>query len=160
MANPPRSCNPLLTTLSVLLFLYCNHPIAATAINVVTLGADPLGQSDSTKAFLTAWDSACKSTAPASIKVPSGRFLLGTPLNFNGPCMNNAIAFRIEGTLIAPSDYKAMASLPSWVSFQHVDGVSISGGVLDGQGSSLWECKSSDPAKCPTTLGATVDVQY
>ena len=37
--------------------------------------------------------------------------------------------------------------------FEHVDGVTISGGILDAQGTVLWACKASDNS-CPA--GATV----
>ncbi|KAF2325597.1 hypothetical protein GH714_030922 [Hevea brasiliensis] len=40
----------------------------------------------------------------------------------------------------------------NWLMFEHVDGVTVSGGILDGQGTGLWSCKASDKS-CPE--GAT-----
>ena len=66
---------------------------------------------------------------------------------------NNAILIRIDGTLVAPSDYKVIGSAENWLIFEHVNGVTLSGGILDGQGAGLWSCKKSGKS-CPR--GATV----
>ncbi|MED6145230.1 hypothetical protein PIB30_023337 [Stylosanthes scabra] len=126
-------------------------PIAAAApatFNVLSFGAKADGRTDSAKAFTSAWAKACALAQPASIVVPQGRFLLGS-VTFSGQCANKAISFEIQGTLVAPSDY----SEDNWLMFEHVDGVSIRGGVLDGQGTSLWNCKNSGKGSCPS--GAT-----
>ncbi|XP_062115189.1 polygalacturonase-like [Humulus lupulus] len=120
--------------------------------NVVSLGAKGDGKTDSTKAFLAAWSSACGSADHAIIYVPPGRFLLRN-VDFNGKgCKNKDISFQIAGTLVAPSDYQAIGSSGNWIFFQDVNGVSFSGGVLDGQGTGLWDCKNSGRS-CP--IGAT-----
>lgn len=129
---------------------------AVSTYNVVSLGAKGDGRSDSTKAFMSAWDKACGSTNPAVILVPAGRFLLKNVV-FSGKCKNNAITFRIAGTLVAPSDYRVIGNAGNWIFFQYVNGVTISGGVLDGQGTALWACKSSGKS-CPS--GATVSFNY
>ncbi|XP_022989662.1 polygalacturonase-like [Cucurbita maxima] len=131
-------------------FLYSSSAIAFSN-NVVDLGAKPDGKSDSTKAFETAWANACGSTRPTSIYVPPGRYYLRS-LTFNGPCKNNAIFIRIDGTLVAPSDYRVIGNSAAWILFRRVDGVTISGGVFDGKGSGLWACKNSTRT-CPS--GAT-----
>ena len=123
-----------------------------TTYNVVSLGAKADGKSDSTEAFLSAWKSACDSENPATIYVPAGSFYLQQVV-FSGPCKNNAIIISIDGTLVAPSDYKVIGNSGNWLLFEHVDGVTISGGILDGQGTRLWACKTSDGG-CPK--GATV----
>ncbi|KAL3579547.1 hypothetical protein D5086_021051 [Populus alba] len=74
---------------------------------------------------------------------------------FKGPCKNKAIVVRIDGTLLAPTDYRIIGNAGNWIFFQNVDGVTVSGGVLDGHGSGLWDCKQSGK-NCPsgaTTLG-------
>jgi len=39
-------------------------------LNIVSFGANPNGETDSTNAILTAWTSACSSTTPTTIYVP------------------------------------------------------------------------------------------
>ncbi|KAG8369912.1 hypothetical protein BUALT_Bualt14G0062700 [Buddleja alternifolia] len=55
---------------------------------------------------------------------------------------------RIDGTLVAPSDYNVIAKSGSWLRFERVTGVSIYGGTLDAQGTKLWACKNSGKS-CP-----------
>ncbi|XP_047339861.1 polygalacturonase-like [Impatiens glandulifera] len=124
---------------------------AATAAtyNVVTFGAKANGKTDSTKAFLSTWASACASSGKATIYVPSGRYLIGSTAVFSGlNCKFSAITIRIDGTLVAPSDYRILGSSVNWIMFQRVNGISINGGILDGQGTSLWACKASKKG-CP-----------
>ncbi|KAK4747554.1 hypothetical protein SAY87_014140 [Trapa incisa] len=126
---------------------------AATAAkyDVVALGAVPGGKAGISEALLRAWESACGSPGPSTIYVPSGRFLVEKPVEFAGPCQGGPIGIRIDGSLVAPSNYTAIGSSYSWLSFQRVSGVSISGGILDGQGSGLWKCKNSSAAtNCPS----------
>ncbi|KAG2728280.1 hypothetical protein I3760_01G198100 [Carya illinoinensis] len=151
MENHRISCPLVLALLSV--FFYSSVVLSATPVtyNVVSLGAKANGKTDSTKAFVTAWTRACASANPATIYVPAGRFYLRSVI-FNGPCRNNAIRVRIEGTLVAPSDYRVLGNGANWILFTHVDGVTVSGGILDAKGTSLWACKSSGKS-CPS--GAT-----
>ncbi|KAF7846752.1 hypothetical protein BT93_L3804 [Corymbia citriodora subsp. variegata] len=124
---------------------------ASVQYNVVSLGAKADGKTDSSKAFLSAWASACGSTSAATVYVPQGRFLVRSA-SFNGPCKNSAITVRIDGTLVAPSDYNVNGNGGNWIVLMHVTGVSVIGGTLDGQGTGLWACKLSGKS-CPT--GAT-----
>ena len=135
------------------LLLLVQQPYWATAVtyNVVNLGAKGDGRTDSTKAFVDAWAAACGSASPATIYVPPGRYLLRNAV-FRG-CNNHAITFRIDATLVAPSDYRVIGDATNWLAFQDVTGVSIIGGVLDGQGTGLWACKRSGK-NCPS--GASV----
>ncbi|KAK8993218.1 hypothetical protein V6N11_033321 [Hibiscus sabdariffa] len=137
-----------------LLFLFISPSLSAlTKLNVLSYGAKPDGSADSTKAFLAAWAQACASTTPASIYVPRGSFLLRN-VKFQGQCSNRAISIRIDGTLVAPVDYRVIGNADSWVAFQDVDGVSIFGGKFDARGAGLWACKNSGNS-CPggaTTL--------
>lgn len=134
------------------LFLHQSSAITTTTYNVLDLGANPDGATDSASALSTAWSAACASTKPSTIHVPQGRFLLKT-VQFRGPCKNNAITVQIDGTLIAPADYNTIGNAGNWLIFEEVDGVSVRGGTLDGQGAALWECKKSRK-NCPS--GATV----
>ncbi|KAL7219482.1 hypothetical protein ACSBR2_012518 [Camellia fascicularis] len=140
------SCCLVITIL--LAFFY--QPLAtAVTYNVVNLGAKPDGKTDSTKSFLSAWDAACASANPTTVYVPPGRYLLHKAKFYGERCKNTAITIRIDGTLVAPSDYRAIGNGGSWLIFEKVSGVSIFGGTLDGQGTGLWDCKASGKA-CPT----------
>lgn len=119
---------------------------------MLSYGAKPDGKTDSTKALVSAWKQACASTRPATITIPAGRFFISKIL-FQGPCKNTAILISIDGTLVAPSDIWAIGNAGNWLHFENVNGVTVSGGVLDGQGSGLWSCKASGK-HCPS--GATV----
>ena len=147
MAYPKSSL--VLALLSMFISLVIASPMT---YNVVSLGAKGDGKTDSTQAFVSAWTKACASVSPAIIYVPAGRFYLGQVI-FIGPC-SNKVNVMLIGTLVAPSVYTVLGNKAYWVLFQHVDGLTVSGnGILDGQGTSLWACKSSGKS-CP--LGATV----
>ncbi|KAK9200497.1 hypothetical protein WN944_015695 [Citrus x changshan-huyou] len=130
---------------------------------MISLGAKSDGRTDSTKAFLAAWAKPCVSTATSTIYVPPGRLPDHDPSppllldhDPSPPRLNNDITIRIEGTLVAPSDYNVIGDGENWILFEHVNGVYIYGGILDGQGAGLWACKRSGNNNCPsgaTTLG-------
>ncbi|KAG8471388.1 hypothetical protein CXB51_036910 [Gossypium anomalum] len=145
---------------SIILFLFfilaINSTSALTKYNVLNFGAKPNGKTDSTKAFLMAWKAACASADSTIIYVPKGRYLLGS-MAFQGGCKSPQIIFRIDGTLVAPQDYRVLGKSTDWLSFEGVNGVSILGGALDAKGPSLWACKAS-LSNCPsgaTTLSFT-----
>uniref|UniRef100_A0A2C9VKX6 Polygalacturonase-like n=1 Tax=Manihot esculenta TaxID=3983 RepID=A0A2C9VKX6_MANES len=142
--------NPTLQVL-VLISLTSSLAMGAVQYNVLNYGAKPDGNTDSTMAFLAAWTQACASTKSADIYVPKGSFFL-RKVAFQGPCKNSAIVLRIDGTLVAPSDYRVIGSSGNWIIFEHVRGVTVSGGTLDGKGTGLWSCKASGK-NCP--VGAT-----
>ncbi|BAT74833.1 hypothetical protein LR48_Vigan01g132600 [Vigna angularis] len=157
MANPTPKPSPTLVLHVILCCWLCSSIVMGATYNVINFGAKSDGKTDSTKAFLNAWAKACASTSSASIYVPRGRFLLRSA-TFGGQCHNQAITFTIDGTLVAPSDYRVIGSSGKWLQFEGVNGVSIRGGVLDGQGTALWNCKNSGKGNCPTgatTLGFT-----
>ncbi|KAJ9173937.1 hypothetical protein P3X46_017020 [Hevea brasiliensis] len=138
--------------LAAILIIFFSSPLATAArYNVLNYGAKPDGRTDSTQAFLAAWTQACESIMAATVHVPPGRFFLQN-VAFQGPCKNNAILFRVHGTLVAPSDYTVIGNTENWIFFQYVNGVTVSGGVLDGQGPGLSACKASG-MNCPS--GAT-----
>ncbi|XP_043702475.1 polygalacturonase-like [Telopea speciosissima] len=123
---------------------------ASSTINIIDHGAIGDGKKDDSQAFVAAWNIACKSSEPTTtIYVPSQKRFLISPISFQGPCNNSKITFQMEGTLVAP-DYKKMSTSTNyWLMFNGVQGVSIIGGYLDGQGTSLWACKASG-TNCPT----------
>ncbi|WJX23167.1 endo-polygalacturonase [Trifolium repens] len=121
--------------------------------NVLDFGAKPNGKIDSTKSFLIVWNKVCTSNKPSTIYVPHGKFLLGR-VTFSGElCVNKNISIIIDGTLVAPSDYNVIGEASYWLMFEKVSGVSIHGGVLDGKGNSLWDCKNSGKS-CPIGAAA------
>ncbi|GAB4858941.1 hypothetical protein Ancab_010413 [Ancistrocladus abbreviatus] len=147
----------MVLSLFFIIFLFPAQSSASNIIYSVTnYGAEPDGATDSSKAFSSAWAAACASATSSTLYVPAGTFLISSTVVFSGKtCKFSSITFRIDGTLLAPSDYRVLGSSGTWLSFESVNGVSISGGILDGQGSSLWACKASGKS-CPagvTTLG-------
>ncbi|KAL3828435.1 hypothetical protein ACJIZ3_017237 [Penstemon smallii] len=143
-------------TIQLLIFTFFYYVTSSLAdnptYNVETFGATSDGDTYCTKAFSSAWAAACATTEPATIYVPSGRFMIEN-INFSGKlCKNKAITFRIDGTLVAPSDYNVIGSSDTWLKFDRVAGVSIYGGMIDGRGTDLWASKNSGKS-CPK--GAT-----
>ncbi|XP_076951663.1 polygalacturonase-like [Bidens hawaiensis] len=142
----------LLLILSLIAVTFETTVFAATSYNVNKLGAKADGKTDSTKAFMSAWSRACGSVKAATVYVPKGRYMVGG-MEFSGPCKNNEITVRIDGTLVAPGNYNVVGKGQYWLRFQHVDGVAVVGGVMDAQGAGLWACKMSRSRNCPD--GAT-----
>ncbi|XP_042506759.1 polygalacturonase-like [Macadamia integrifolia] len=139
-----------------LLFLFFSPSTGSSIYNVVSLGARPNIRTDSAHAFLQAWAMACGSANPATIYVPPGQYYLGQA-HFVGNCRNTDITIQIDGTLVAPANYRVVGNAGSWIMFEGVVGVSIYGGTIDGQGSGFWACKASGNT-CPdgaTNLGFT-----
>nr|QDK56817.1 polygalacturonase [Mangifera indica] len=142
------SYNLLLLLASLnLAFFFPSCSASPGSFSVVSFGAKADGQSDSTKAFLDAWAQACGSAPAATVYLPKGRFLLRNAV-FAGQCKSSKINIRIDGTLVAPSDCNAIGNSEYWLLFQQVNGVTINGGTLDGQGTALWACKNSGKS-CP-----------
>ncbi|XP_004139061.1 polygalacturonase [Cucumis sativus] len=133
-----------------------SHALAAATggltFDIVNLGAKPDCKTDASHALQSAWARACASKVASTVYVPKGRFYVQSG-NFIGPCNNNSITFLIDGTLVASSDFTVLAKSRTWISFSHINGLSIYGGVLDGQGTTLWACKNSGINTC--SLGAT-----
>ncbi|XP_042442292.1 polygalacturonase-like [Zingiber officinale] len=137
--------NAMSSTITILLLLalvLCSP--ADAAFNIADYGAKSDGRTDSSQALLSAWQAACGSTGAATVYVPSGSFLVRRA-EFSGPCKSNKIKFQIDGTLVAPSGY---GNAGEWLLFDHVEGVTVYGGTIDGRGSSLWACKAAGHG-CP-----------
>ncbi|KAE8022726.1 hypothetical protein FH972_008506 [Carpinus fangiana] len=114
--------------------------------NVVSFGAKPDGKTDATQAFLKAWASACSSAGASTIYIPKGRFLLKATV-FRGPCKSR-ITVQIDGTLVAPLDYRALGNSGYWILFIQVNRVAVYGGTLDAKGAGFWACRKSGK-NCP-----------
>ncbi|KAL5848171.1 hypothetical protein ACOSQ4_006184 [Xanthoceras sorbifolium] len=135
MAKPIMTSDLLIFALLLIIFFTSSSSAIPVTFNVADLGARPDGTTDSTQAFL-------------------GRFLLRNVVFDGKGCKNNNIVVRIDGTLMAPTNYNVIGKVKHWLSFEHVNDVSVLGGVLDGQGAGLWTCKRAGNKGCPN--GATV----
>ncbi|KAK9288838.1 hypothetical protein L1049_017304 [Liquidambar formosana] len=116
------------------------------AYNVVSYGARPDGQTDSTQAFQRAWTATCSSRLPATFYVPGGKFLIRSVV-FGGPCMNR-ILVQIDGTLVAPSNYWNLGNSGFWILFIQVTRLTVYGGTIDARGAAFWACKNAR-SSCP-----------
>ncbi|PQM34179.1 polygalacturonase-like [Prunus yedoensis var. nudiflora] len=156
MAEVTTSCFSRVALLMILYILHQPCVAESTLIfNVLSFGAKPNGVIDSTQAFLDVWTAACASSDSTTIRVPKGRYLLRNAMVFKGDnCKSTDITFRIDGTLIASSDYRILGQANNWLSFEGVTGVSIIRGALDAKGTSLWACKLAGSTDCPNG-GAT-----
>ncbi|KAL9258331.1 Polygalacturonase-like protein [Drosera capensis] len=133
-------------TLALLFTIFLFSTSSAIDHNIIRFGANPNGRTDSSGAFLKAWNAACSSAAKSTITVPAGQFL------------SKGITFRIRGSVVGPSDYWVIGKASSWFSFESVTGVTISGGTFDARGNGLWDCKNKGHGGCPggaTTLSFT-----
>ncbi|RLN24690.1 putative alcohol dehydrogenase superfamily protein precursor [Panicum miliaceum] len=144
---------PLLSWLAhlhaALLFLPAD-PAAGAMYNVLRYGARPDGAADAAGPFLRAWADACRSTRPATVFVPPGRYLVSSA-TFTGPCRSHAaVTFAVAGTVVAPAGSGGRGSSGRWITFENVDGLVVSGGTLDGRGRALWECRRRGQGSCPT----------
>ncbi|KAL4631854.1 hypothetical protein ACB092_04G007600 [Castanea dentata] len=138
-----------LTFSSVFLFLFFISFFVQSSnadYNVISFGAKPDGKTEATQAFLKAWQSACNSAIASTIYIPKGRFLLKATV-FRGPCKNR-ITVKIDGTLVAPTDYRALGNSGYWILFIKVDRVAVYGGTLDAKGAGFWACRNSGKS-CP-----------
>ncbi|XP_078435793.1 polygalacturonase-like [Wolffia australiana] len=132
---------------------------APTVLNVGKFGARGDGFSDDTEAFVSAWKTACASSAPLTLLVPGGKTYRLKPIIFLGPC-NSSISIAVEGTILASgkiSDWDK-ANRRSWIMFNKVNGLKLTGGgTIDGNGHVWWKvsCKVDSSRPCrgaPTAL--------
>ncbi|KAH9782555.1 Pectin lyase-like superfamily protein [Citrus sinensis] len=129
--------------LFVIIFIKSSN---AANYNVITYGAKPDGRTDSTKPFLKAWASACRSAKASTIYVPKGRYLIKAA-EFRGPCRNR-VTLQIDGTIVAPTNYWALGNSGYWILFIKIDRLSVIGGTFDGKGAGFWACRKSGK-NCP-----------
>ncbi|KAK3184483.1 hypothetical protein Dsin_031769 [Dipteronia sinensis] len=117
---------------ATLLMLMFVSIVEAQVFDIGKYGGAP--NSDIAQALISAYKEACASTSPSKVVVPKGTYNL-SPVTFEGPC-KAPIEFQIQGTLIAATE---KTTEPSWVSFNHIDKLTVSGGgVFDGLGPKAW----------------------
>lgn len=151
-----KSLEISLMVVLLLLLLLCIsiNGVAAGEVtyNVINYGAKPDGKTDATQPFLKVWAAACAAAVPSTrIYVPKGRYLI-KEATFRGPCKSR-IKVQIDGTLVAPVDYRALGNSGYWILFIKVDRISVIGGTLDANGAGFWDCRKSGK-NCP--VGARV----
>nr|CAB3482691.1 unnamed protein product [Digitaria exilis] len=150
----------LALVVAVALFLVSVPSGGATVVNVNSYGAKGNGVNDDTKvgafllpssvsdlALMTAWKAACGAAGAVTMVVPPGTYYIG-PVQFHGPCKASTLTFQLQasrlpvGTLKAATDLKRFGN--DWIEFGWVNGLTVAGGVIDGQGAASWPFN-----KCP-----------
>ncbi|CAH1418787.1 unnamed protein product [Lactuca virosa] len=128
--------------------------VVSLETDVKSFGAVGDGITDNSLAVNKAWDAACSSTG--QFKLSAGNFVV-QPLSFSGPCKAPTVVVTVEGTLLAPPKNKWINNTDTWLNFQHIDNLVITGpGRFDGQGQSGWwdSCKQTSTCENnPTALG-------
>ncbi|CAN0855004.1 Probable polygalacturonase At3g15720 [Linum grandiflorum] len=136
-----------------------NHPETSGHVgrrfNVLDYGAVGDGHTDSSNAFLRAWDDICGASGQATLVIPAGKVFMMSPVSFSGPCKSSKLQIELLGTIIAPGSVKAWRGDNSnWIQFSYVSNLTIQGGgTIDGQGSIWWNyCKEDGSCERPTAL--------
>ncbi|KAI3700708.1 hypothetical protein L2E82_45345 [Cichorium intybus] len=143
-------------TLMMIGFMAATQPqtLVTSEIDVKTFGAVGDGITDDSLAVNQAWDVACSSTG--QFKLSAGNFLV-QPLSFSGPCKAPTVVVTVIGTLKAPPKNKWINNTDTWLNFQHINNLVITGlGRFDGQGQSGWWDSCKETRTCennPTALG-------
>ncbi|KAG7550946.1 Parallel beta-helix repeat [Arabidopsis thaliana x Arabidopsis arenosa] len=116
-------------------------------ISVTSFGAIGDGKTDDTKAFLKAWEAVCKGGSHTKILVPQGKTFMLKPLTFIGPCKSSSISFSIRGNLVAPGYTWYAGRYPTWISFDSINGLVVTGGgTIDARGSLWWGNVNTRPS--------------
>lgn len=121
--------------------VHSRHDVA-TVFNVEQYGAVGDGKHDSTEAFATAWNAACKK-ASAVLLVPANKKFFVNNLVFRGPCQPH-LSFKVDGTIVAQPDPARWKNSKIWLQFAQLTDFNLMGrGVIDGQGQQWWagQCK-------------------
>ncbi|KAJ0979776.1 hypothetical protein J5N97_015250 [Dioscorea zingiberensis] len=110
--------------------------------DVTEYGAIPDGKTESSQAFLDAWNASCAYNGSARFLIPQGTFYV-YPVSFTGPCYNNSSPkVDIQGTLVAPLSLSHFPNdIISWIEFKLLNELIVGGGgVIDGKGAQVWPC--------------------
>ncbi|PON77144.1 Glycoside hydrolase [Trema orientale] len=92
---------------------------------------------DISQALSNAWKDACSSPGQSKVLIPRGIFKL-KKATLVGPC-KAPVMFQLQGTLRAPTEPSGFKDGDGWVSFQRIDGLTVTGGgTFDGQGLAVW----------------------
>ncbi|KAK4572709.1 hypothetical protein RGQ29_030940 [Quercus rubra] len=117
----------------------------------------PNGQC-SNQALTKAWKAAC-AVAESKVVISAGVYKLGL-VTLLGPC-KGAIEFNLQGTLQAPSDVASFNGKDGWVSFERIDGLTVSGGgVFDGKGQQAWQKNECNKDKNCNVLPINIRFDY
>ncbi|TXG57786.1 hypothetical protein EZV62_015615 [Acer yangbiense] len=112
------------------------HPGAV--FDVHKYGAKDDGKSDISKALCSAFKEACACPTPSKVLIPKGTFMLAQ-VSLEGP-YKAAVTIVVRGTLKALTDPKKMKVDGSWVTFQRIDQLTLSGGgTFHSQGPKAWD---------------------
>nr|XP_023876782.1 exopolygalacturonase-like [Quercus suber] len=77
------------------------------------------------------------------------------------PRPEGAIEFNLRGTLQAPSDVASFNGKDGWVVFEHIDGLTVSGGgVFDGKGQQAWQKNECSKEKSCNVLPINIRFDY
>ncbi|XP_060973878.1 exopolygalacturonase-like [Cannabis sativa] len=117
----------------------------ATNPSIFNVKAQP--NSDISQALSNAWKQACTSTTPSELLIPKGTFKLKR-VTLEGPC-KAPIKINLQATLQAPSDPNGFKDGDGWVTFEHIDRLTLmGGGSFDGQGKGVWGKHCSQGQYC------------
>ncbi|OMP03540.1 Glycoside hydrolase, family 28 [Corchorus olitorius] len=135
--------------LCLLLVIFASHAKAqpqTSVFDVMNFGAKADGKSNLNQPLLAAWKQACALASPSKIVVAEGEYML-SQVTLEGPC-KAPLEVQVKGNLKAPIDPSQYNNIPSWVTFQRIDHLTLSGpGTFDGQGEIAWsqnDCKQND----------------
>ncbi|CAO2179592.1 unnamed protein product [Urochloa humidicola] len=121
---------------------------ATNLFNVKNYGSKGNDVIDDTKPMMSAWKAACAAAGAVTLVVPAGTYYIG-PVQFHGPCKASTLTFQLQGMLKAATDLKQFNN--DWIEFGWVNGLTVTGGVIDGQGASSWPFN-----KCPSRKNCKV----
>ncbi|CAO2201349.1 unnamed protein product [Urochloa humidicola] len=127
--------------LAFVVLLMSMSATAANVFNVKNYGSKGNGIVDDTKPLMSAWKAACAAAGAVTLVVPAGTYYIG-PVQFHGPCKASTLTFQLQGMLKAATDLKRFGN--DWIEFGWVNGLTVTGGIIDGQGASSWPFN-----KCP-----------
>ncbi|XP_031283013.1 exopolygalacturonase-like [Pistacia vera] len=128
-----------------LLVLFVSTGRAQSIFDVTKDGAKANGP-DINAALTSTWKKACASATPSKVLIPKGIFSL-SPVTLEGPC-KATIEVQVQGTLKALSGAGETTEDGGWVTFQRIQGFTLSGGgIFDGQGASSWGACGNDYCK-------------
>ncbi|CAO2187805.1 unnamed protein product [Urochloa humidicola] len=127
--------------LAFVVLLMSMSAAAANVFNVKNYGSKGNGIVDDTKPLMSAWKAACAAVGAVTLVVPAGTYYIG-PVQFHGPCKASTLTFQLQGMLKAATDLKRFGN--DWIEFGWVNGLTVTGGIIDGQGASSWPFN-----KCP-----------
>lgn len=119
------------SALSLFLLLAFTATAKSDVFDITKFGAKPGG--DAAPALTSAWKEACAAPAASSLVVPKGIFPVSR-VTFAGPCKSH-ITFQLQGTLQAPTSAAGFKENDGWITFMHIEGLTLTGGgTFDGQG--------------------------